>query len=115
VQHIAFATGDIFAALDDLLARGLKLLPIPENDYADLVTRFDIPPDLLKRMQSAQVLYNEEDGKAFFQAYARPTAGWLFFELVQRMAGYQGCSAAGAPFRLAAQKRAGRPQGMPRI
>lgn len=115
VQHIAFATDDIFAALQDLSARGLELLAIPGNYYADLVTRFDIPDDLLERMRSARVFYDEEDGKAYFQAYAKATAGGLFFEIVQRAPGYRGYGAPNAPFRIAAQKRAGRPKGMPRI
>ena len=114
IQHLAFATDDIFAALADMVARGLELLAIPDNYYADLRTRFSLPADLLARLQAAQVLYDEEDGAAFFQAYARPTAGGLFFEIVQRAPGYRGYGAANAPFRIAAQKRAGPPKGMPR-
>lgn len=114
VQHIAFATDDIFAAIDDLRERGLDLLAIPGNYYADLVTRFEIADDLLARMRGANVLYDEANGQAFFQAYARPTAGGVFFEIVQRGPGYDGYGAPNAPFRIAAQKRAGPPKGMPR-
>lgn len=113
VQHIAFATDDIFTAIDDLRARGLELLKIPANYYADLLTRFDIPEGLLQRLTRSDVLYDEENGHAFFQAYALPTAGGLFFEIVQRNSGYEGYGAPNAPFRIAAQKRAGPPKGMP--
>ena len=36
VQHIALATGDIFATVERLKANGVDLLPIPENYYDDL-------------------------------------------------------------------------------
>ena len=114
VQHIALATDDIFVGLEDMRARGLALLEIPDNYYADLVTRFDISPDLLERLRSSNVLYDEEDEARFFQAYAKPTAGGLFFEIVQRDSGYEGYGASNAPFRIAAQKRAKPPKGMPR-
>src|SRR5690606_26042187 len=36
VQHIAFATRDIFATAAQLRSNGIQLLPIPENYYDDL-------------------------------------------------------------------------------
>lgn len=115
VQHLALATDDIFAALAEMEARGLTLLPMPGNYYADLITRFDIPPELLARMQAAHVLYDEENGRPFFQAYAKPTAGGLFFEIIQRASGYAGYGAPNAPFRIAAQKRHWLTKGMPKL
>ena len=51
---------------------------------------------------------------AFYQFYSRPFAGGLFFEVVQRAGGYDGYGAPNAPFRIAAQKRLGRPNGIPK-
>jgi 3-dehydroshikimate dehydratase len=44
VQHIAFATNDIFATVERLRAAGVGLLPIPKNYYDDLEARIDLPP-----------------------------------------------------------------------
>ena len=42
VQHIAFATDDIFATVARLEANGVALLPIPENYYDDLEAKTDL-------------------------------------------------------------------------
>ena len=113
VQHIAFATDDIFETLRMLEERGFEALPIPDNYYADLAARFDLPSGLLKRMQASSVLYDEEPNGQFFQCYSRMTDFGFFFEIVQRAPGYGGYGGPNAPFRIAAQKRLGRPKGMP--
>ncbi|MEM0921507.1 MAG: TIM barrel protein [Pseudomonadota bacterium] len=115
LQHIALATDDIFATAEALGLAGFEALPIPTNYYADLATRFELPEDLLQRMEAAQILYDEENGAGFFQLYGRETPGGLFFEIVQRQPGYPGYGAPNAPFRIAAQKRAGRVKGMPAL
>ena len=38
-QQIAFATSNIFAAVEASIARGVEFLPIPDNYYDDLETR----------------------------------------------------------------------------
>lgn len=63
--------------------------------------------------RAATILYDEENGAPFFQFYSRQTAGGLFIEIVQRDAAYSGFGAPNAPFRIAAQKRAGLAKGMP--
>lgn len=105
VQHIALATDDIFATVDTLLASGFEALPIPQNYYDDLDTRFAIEPELVDRMQSLNIIYDEDDNGAFFQVYSLPYNGGLFFEILQRVDGYGGYGAPNAPFRIAAQKR----------
>jgi 4-hydroxyphenylpyruvate dioxygenase len=115
VQHVALATDDIFATLQILGGRGFEPLPISANYYSDLAARFDFPPGLLESMQAANVLYDRDEGGAFFQCYSRAFAGGLFFEIVQREPGYTGYGGPNAPFRIAAQKRLGRGKGMPRV
>lgn len=39
VQHIAFAMGDIFPAVERKRAIGVDLLPLPEIDYDNLKAR----------------------------------------------------------------------------
>ena len=113
VQHIAFATNDIFETLQTLIGNGFKPLPISSNYYADLEARFVIDPELLKRMKSMNVLYDEDESGSFFQCYSEMTGFGVFFEIVQRQIDYAGYGGANAPFRIAAQKRMVRPKGVP--
>ncbi|WP_375258184.1 bifunctional sugar phosphate isomerase/epimerase/4-hydroxyphenylpyruvate dioxygenase family protein [Citreimonas sp.] len=113
VQHIAFATDDIFAAAERLAELGFKALPIPANYYDDLAARFDLDAGLLDRLRAANILYDEDATGAFFQMYSRPFHAGLFLEIVERRGDYKGYGAPNAPFRIAAQKRLMRPKGMP--
>ncbi|WP_224816081.1 bifunctional sugar phosphate isomerase/epimerase/4-hydroxyphenylpyruvate dioxygenase family protein [Hasllibacter sp. MH4015] len=114
VQHVAFATDDIFATARALDGTGFRALPMPENYYADLASRFDLAPAMLEAMARANILYERDGGAEFFQLYSRPFLSGLFFEIVQRSDGYTGYGAANAPFRIAALKRLGRGRGIPR-
>jgi 4-hydroxyphenylpyruvate dioxygenase len=113
VQHIAFATDDIFATGERLRAVGVELLPIPENYYDDLETRIDLPADALERLRRNNVLYDRQGDAEYFQAYTRDLDGGFFFEIVERR-GYAGFGAANAPIRLAAQTRLARDPAIPR-
>jgi 4-hydroxyphenylpyruvate dioxygenase len=113
VQHIAFATDDIFATVERLRAAGVELLPIPENYYDDLDARIDLAPDALERLRVNNVLYDRQGSGEYFQAYTKDFDGGFFFEIVQRR-GYAGFGAANAPIRLAAQTRLARHPAIPR-
>lgn len=115
VQHIAFATADIFATAARLAERGFPLLQIGENYYDDVEARFGLDPALVARMRAAKVLYDEDAGGQFFQLYSAPRSDGFFLEIVQRQGNYLGYGAPNAPFRIAAQKRYARPAGMPRL
>lgn len=114
VQHIAFASADIFATAAALAARGFPVLQIGANYYHDVEARFGLDPALVARMQAANVLYDEDVGGQFFQLYGASRSDGFFLEIVQRQGGYQGYGAPNAPFRIAAQKRAARPVDLPR-
>ncbi len=113
VQHVAFATDDIFASAMALRERGFDPLPIPENYYTDLAARFDLDAGRLSAMADANILYDSDGSSEFFQLYSRPFANGAFFEVVERRGPYNGYGAANAPFRIAALKRLGRVKGMP--
>lgn len=115
VQHIAFATDDIFATAARLSARGFPALTIGANYYADVEARFGLDRGLTDRLRAANVMYDEDAVGQFFQLYSAPRPDGLFFEIVQRQGNYQGYGAPNAPFRIAAQKRAARPAGLPRF
>lgn len=113
VQHIAFASKDIFATAHQLARRGFEALPIPDNYYADLAARFDLTRDHVETLKRWDVLYDEDSNGAYLQLYSVPFAGGMFFEIVERQGSYRGYGALNAPFRIAAQKRLLRPKGVP--
>lgn len=114
VQHVAFATLDIFATARRMKELGFQALAMPVNYYSDLRARFSLTSEVLGELQDLNILYDEDENGAFYQLYSRPFAGGLFFEIVQRVDAYDGFGAPNAPFRIAAQKRLGRPKGMPK-
>ena len=113
-QHIAFATGDIFACAAALAARGFPFLEVGANYYDDVEARFGLDPALTARLRAANVMYDEDAGGAFYQFYSAPRPNGFFFEIIERQGTYAGYGAANAPFRIAAQKRVLRPAGIPR-
>jgi 4-hydroxyphenylpyruvate dioxygenase len=108
VQHIAFASADIFASAERMRERGLRALAVPENYYDDLESRFDLSPETMDQLRENSVLYDRDDQGEFFQLYTETFADRFFFEIVQRRSNYRGFGAANAPIRLAAQARVSR-------
>ena len=106
VQHLAFATRDIFASARDLQARGFRALAMPHNYYDDLEARFGLDPDLSERLRAENILYDRDDAGEYFQFYSQTYGDGFFFEIVERRGGYGGYGASNAPFRIAMQQRA---------
>ncbi|WP_127751909.1 sugar phosphate isomerase/epimerase and 4-hydroxyphenylpyruvate domain-containing protein [Devosia sp. 1566] len=106
IQHLAFATHDIFAAADALRANGMATLEISPNYYEDLRARLGIEQAVLDRLRASNILYDRDADGEFFQLYSRNIGEGFFFEIVQRRGSYRGYGAVNAPFRIAAQKRA---------
>ena len=104
VQHIAFATTDIVAAVARMRAARVEMLTMPQNYYDDLRARFGLDDALLQRLREHGLLYDRSESGTYFQAYTRAFRQRFFFELVERR-DYPGYGAANAPARLAAQAR----------
>lgn len=105
VQHIAFASSDIFATVVRLKRNGVELLEIPENYYDDLGAKLDLSSDRLDELRAHSILYDRDGEGEYFQVYTRSFEQRFFFEIVERRGGYAGYGAANAPVRLAAQAR----------
>ena len=107
VQHIAFASADIFASAERLAGeRHRSCSPIPDNYYDDLEARFGLAPELLDRLQSIAACSTTATSTASISSSTpQPFADRFFFEIVERRNGYRGYGAANAPIRLAAQAR----------
>lgn len=114
MQHIAFTSNDIFAAVARIRARGAALLDIPDNYYDDLEAKYDFAPAIAKALRDNHILYDRDGSGEFFQAYTRVFDDRFFFEIVQRR-NYAGFGAPNAPIRLAAQYRDARPAALLRI
>lgn len=104
VQHIAFATDDVFAAAAHARAAGLPMLEIGPNYYADLEARFGLDPALVARMAELNLLYDRDGTAEYFQFYSRAVAKRVFFEVVERR-GYDHYGATNAAIRLSAQAK----------
>ena len=116
MQHVAFGTADLVATVEQLRARGIELLSIPENYYDDLETRSDLDEAAIDRLRANDILYDRDGTTEFLHAYTKPVLeGGFFFEIVERRGGYAGFGAANASIRLAAQSRLVPPPGMPRV
>jgi 4-hydroxyphenylpyruvate dioxygenase len=106
VNQIALESSDIFASMAALRDRGARLLPIPSNYYAELVTDTDLSPGEIERLRAGGILFEQDaTGGRFLHAYTETFEGRCFFEVVQRLGGYDGYGAANAPVRMSAQAR----------
>jgi len=104
VQHVSFATQDIYATAARLLSLGMEPLPIPENYYYDLGARFGLEDRVLERMAGLNILYDEDERGTYHHLYTRAFAKRFFFEVVQRRE-YDSYGARDTSIRLAAQSR----------
>ena len=114
VQHVAFATDDIFAAVAQMRAHGQTFLDIPANYYDDLEAKYQFDPETIAAMRAQHILYDRDEAGEFFQIYTHAFAERFFFEIVERRT-YRGFGAVNAPIRLAAQTRESRPLTIPRL
>jgi 4-hydroxyphenylpyruvate dioxygenase len=104
-QHVAFATDDLIAAAQAMRASGAPLLDIPGNYYEDLDARLAPPPELLAAMRTYSVLYDRDERGAFLHFYTEILGSRVFFEVVQRIGGYDGYGTVNSPVRMAAHRQ----------
>jgi 4-hydroxyphenylpyruvate dioxygenase len=105
VQHIAMASTDIRRTMEQLALRGARFLPIPGNYYEDIEARWGLDETKLQMLRAHNILYDRDDTGEFLHAYTDPFDDRFFFEIVQRIDGYQQYGAANASVRMAAQAK----------
>ncbi|KWZ38872.1 4-hydroxyphenylpyruvate dioxygenase [Burkholderia savannae] len=104
LNHVAFRTDDIVAAIAEFAADGVPFLRIPRNYYDDLAARYALPDETIDTLSRHHLLYDrDEAGGEFLHAYTELVDNRFSFELVERRGGYDGYGAANAAVRLAAQ------------
>ena len=86
IQHIAFATNDIFGTVEKLRARGVKLQDTIETYYDLVDKRVPGHGEDLERMKRNRILIDgsvKEDG-ILLQIFSENLFGPIFFEFIQR-------------------------------
>ena len=104
-QYVAFATDDIVRTAERLGAAGAPLLALTANYADDLEARFDLPADLLAAVREHGLMYEEDAAGGYLHLATEVLGGRVFFEVVQRIGGYDGYGTADSPVRMAAHRR----------
>ncbi|MBS0445162.1 MAG: sugar phosphate isomerase/epimerase and 4-hydroxyphenylpyruvate domain-containing protein [Proteobacteria bacterium] len=107
VHHVAFASNDIFATVARLRADGVAFVPVSPNYYDDLASRIELAPELLERLRGQGVMFDRSAAGDYLHVYTESYADRFFFEIVQRVGGYDAYGALNAPARMAAEARRG--------
>ncbi|MGB8813529.1 MAG: 4-hydroxyphenylpyruvate dioxygenase [Paracoccaceae bacterium] len=91
IQHIAVGTDDIYAATDEIAARGLKFMPKPPMAYYELsktrVVGHDEPIDRMARhgiLIDGEGVVNGGETRILLQIFSKTVIGPIFFEFIQR-------------------------------
>ena len=87
IQHLAFGTSDIFAAVEAMRARGATFQDTPETYYAQLDARVPGHGQDLRRLLANRVLVDgapTEGQGLLLQIFTETMVGPIFFELIER-------------------------------
>ena len=89
IQHIAFATADLCASLDQLKSRGLPFMsPPPDTYYEMLEERLPGHGEPVQELQSRGILVDgstaDGEPRLLLQIFSEPLIGPVFFEFIQR-------------------------------
>jgi 4-hydroxyphenylpyruvate dioxygenase len=101
IQHIALRADDLAATVDAAMDRGVEFLPIPERYYDDLRHKGTLAAEVIDHLQDRNMLIDFDATGGLLQAYTKPVAGTIFFELLERR-DHTGFGHRNASTRLAA-------------
>ena len=105
-QLIAFATDDAIACATAMRERGAPILSIPDNYYDDLDARLGLPAQFVARLRENSILYDRDESGEFLHFFTEMLGSRVFFEVVQRIGGYDGFGDPhSVPLRMAAHRR----------
>jgi 4-hydroxyphenylpyruvate dioxygenase len=88
VQHIALATSDILAAVDEMRARGVEFLEAPDAYYEDpeLRERIGEVRVPIEELQARRVLVDRDEDGYMLQIFTKPQQDrpTMFYEIIER-------------------------------
>jgi 4-hydroxyphenylpyruvate dioxygenase len=88
IQHLALACRDIFASVEALRARGVRLLDTPDSYYDLLETRLPGHGEDLERLRKNRILLDgsvsDAERHLLLQIFTEAVIGPIFFELIER-------------------------------
>lgn len=87
IQHIALASGDIYAAVGRLRDRGVSFMDTPDTYYEAVDARLPGHGEDLAALRALRILIDgapEEGQGLLLQIFSNPVIGPLFFEIIQR-------------------------------
>ena len=91
IQHIAVGAQDIYAAVEEIAARGIKFMPKPPPSYYELSkTRVAGHSEPIERLARYGILIDGEgvlnggEMRVLLQIFSRTVVGPIFFEFIQR-------------------------------
>jgi 4-hydroxyphenylpyruvate dioxygenase len=86
VQHVALATNDIVATVNDLKSRGVEFLKVPSTYYNDLIERVGKIDEDVEPLKELGILVDRDNEGYLLQIFTKPVEDrpTLFFEIIQR-------------------------------
>ncbi len=86
IQHIALATGNILKTVEELRARGVDFIKVPESYYQDLENRVGDLKEPIAEIKRLGLLVDRDDEGYLLQIFTRPMQDrpTFFFEIIQR-------------------------------
>jgi 4-hydroxyphenylpyruvate dioxygenase len=84
IQHIALATGDVYAAVEALRSRGVRFMSTPHSYYEALDERVPGHGEDLARLERDGILVDGAHGNLLLQIFTETVIGPIFFEIIQR-------------------------------
>lgn len=103
VNQVALGCRDVAGVVRSLRARGIELMPVPDNYYVDLDARFGLGEDVIAHLREHQLLYDRVSGGELLHAYTDVLPSGFYVELLERRGDYEGYGSTNTHVRLAAQ------------
>jgi 4-hydroxyphenylpyruvate dioxygenase len=103
VNQVALGCRDVAGVVRALRARGIALMPVPDNYYVDLDARFGLGDDVINHLREHRLLYDRVGDAELLHAYTGVLSSGFYVEVLERRGGYEGYGSANTHVRLAAQ------------
>ncbi|MDD1612576.1 MAG: 4-hydroxyphenylpyruvate dioxygenase [Methylococcaceae bacterium] len=87
IQHIALATDDIYATVEQLRANGIQFMDVPDTYYEAVDARVPGHQESLERLRQDRILIDGAPARGaglLLQIFTATVIGPIFFEIIQR-------------------------------